>query len=166
MAIVEYVNQREDEDGQENRRQSEVEQENSSDQEEDQQANEPVIFRGVEFLERDPGLRPQVWQYPQNQRDDVRRAYLRLGPMQPKLKKYKATGSEGQKRRFQYSYFSYFPSWLEYSVSNGRAYCLYCFLFSTNVKKRGGFDVFTTQGFDRWKKVHNGKKCAFLTHMG
>jgi hypothetical protein len=57
MAIVEYVNQREDEDGQENWRQSKVEQENSSDQEEDQQANEPVIFRGVEFLERDPRLR-------------------------------------------------------------------------------------------------------------
>jgi hypothetical protein len=62
--------------------------------------------------------------------------------MQPKLKKYKATGSKGQKRRFQYSYFNYFPSWLEYLVSNGHAYCLYCFLFSTNVKKRGGFDVF------------------------
>jgi hypothetical protein len=43
---------------------------------------------------------------------------------------------------------------------------MFCFLFSTNIKKRGGFDVFTTQGFDRWKKVHDGKKCAFLTHMG
>ncbi|KAL5668598.1 hypothetical protein ACJX0J_020819, partial [Zea mays] len=25
-----------------------------------------------------------------------------------------------------------------------------------------GFDVFTAQGFDSWKKVHDGKKCAFL----
>ena len=27
-----------------------------------------VIFRGKEFLERDPPLRPQIWQYPSNQR--------------------------------------------------------------------------------------------------
>ena len=162
-----YVNQWEDGDGQENQRQDEVEQENSStEEEEEQQTNRPAIFRGVEFLERDPALRPQVWQYPQNQRDDVRKGYLRLGPMQPKLKKYKATGAQGQKRHFQYSYFSHFPSWLEYSVTSGRAYCLHCFLFSMNVKKRGGFDVFTTKGFDRWKKVHDGKNCAFLTHMG
>ena len=86
--------------------------------------------------------------------------------MQPKLNKYKATGIQGKKRRFQYSYFNHFPAWLEYSVSSGRAYCLFCLLFSKNIKKRGGFDVFTTQGFDRWKKVHDGKKCAFLTHMG
>uniref|UniRef100_A0ACD5Y124 Uncharacterized protein n=1 Tax=Avena sativa TaxID=4498 RepID=A0ACD5Y124_AVESA len=148
--------------------QDEQEQENCSNQNEgeEQQSSRPMIFRGIDFLERDPALRPQVWQYPLNQRDDVRRAYLRLGPMQPKLNKYKATGIQGKKRRFQYSYFSHFPAWLEYSVSSGRAYCLFCFLFSNNMKKRGGFDVFTTQGFDRRKKVHDGKKCAFLTHMG
>nr|KYP39172.1 hypothetical protein KK1_039536 [Cajanus cajan] len=28
-------------------------------------------------LERDPGKRPQIWQYPPNQTDEVRRAYLR-----------------------------------------------------------------------------------------
>jgi hypothetical protein len=165
---VEYVNERQDEAGQENEMQYEEEQENpsSQDEEEDQQASGPVIFCGIEFLERDPALRPQVWQYPPNQRDDVRRAYLRLGHMQPKLNKYKATGKQGQRRRFQYSYFGHFPSWLEYSVSSGRAYCLFCFLFSKNIKKRGGFDVFTTQGFDRWKKVHDGKKCAFFNSHG
>ena len=78
-ALVLYVNQWEDGDGQENQRQDEVEQENSStEEEEEQQTNRPAIFRGVEFLERDPALRPQVWQYPQNQRDDVRKGYLRL----------------------------------------------------------------------------------------
>ena len=30
-----------------------------------------VVFRGIEFLERDPAVRPQIWQYPQNQRDEV-----------------------------------------------------------------------------------------------
>ena len=48
------------------------------------QTNE-VQFQGIEFLQRDPALRPQIWQYPPNQRDDVRRAYLKLGIMQPRM---------------------------------------------------------------------------------
>jgi len=47
--------------------------------EEENQTNEPIIFRGIEFFERDPALRPQIWQYPVDQRDQVRRAYLQLG---------------------------------------------------------------------------------------
>ena len=117
-------------------------------------------------MERDPALRPQIWQYPPNQRDEVRRAYLRMGSNQPKRKKYKAIGKPGHKRRFQYSYFRDFPSWLEYSLTSHCAYCLYCFLFRKNRKKRGGFDVFTTQCFNNWKKVHDGQKCALLVHMG
>lgn len=50
--------------------------------------NEVVTFRGIEFLQRDPGLRPQIWQYPPDQRDIVRRAYLMLGPMQPRLENF------------------------------------------------------------------------------
>ncbi|XP_048528414.1 uncharacterized protein LOC125507928 [Triticum urartu] len=42
--------------------------------------NEAVTFRGIEFLQRDPGLHPQIWQYPPDQRDIVSRAYLMLGP--------------------------------------------------------------------------------------
>jgi len=124
---------------------------------EDYQTNEPVMFRGIEFLERDPALRPQIWQYPNNQRDQVVRAYLHLGPIQPLLKKYKPSGPKGHRRHFQYIWFSQFPSWLEYSESSGRAYCFFCFLCSKNIKKRGGFDVFTAQGFDTWKKVNDGK---------
>ena len=115
---------------------------------EDYQTNEPVMFRGIEFLERDPALRPQIWQYPNNQRDQVVRAYLHLGPIQPLLKKYKPSGPKGHRRRFQYIWFSQFPSWLEYSESSGCAYCFFCFLCSRNIKKRGGFDVFTAKGFD------------------
>ncbi|XP_074580574.1 uncharacterized protein LOC141836984 [Curcuma longa] len=125
-----------------------------------------VIFRGIEFLERDPGLRPQIWEYPINQRDEVRRAYLKLGPMQPQLDEYKPSGPPGHKRRFQYSWFKQYPSWLEYSVSKDCAYCFVCFLFSSNLNKRSGFDVFTVQGYSDWKRVRNGKKCAFLTHVG
>ena len=127
---------------------------------------EPIVFRGIELLQRDPALRRQIWEYPSNQQDEVRRAYLKLGPMQPKLKKYKGFGPQGHKRHFQYNWFSDFPSWLEYSESNGRAYCLFCFVSSKNIKKRSGFDVFTAQGFDSYKKVNNGKNCGFLVHIG
>jgi hypothetical protein len=48
MAIVEYVNKREDEDGQENQRQYEGSS-SQEEQEEDQQANILVIFHLVEF---------------------------------------------------------------------------------------------------------------------
>jgi hypothetical protein len=105
-------------------------------QNEEQQTNEPVIFRGIEFLERDPALRPQIWQYPHDVRDEVRRAYMQLGPMQPKLKKYKPSGPSGHQRRFQYNWFKLFPSWLEYSESSSCAFCFYCFLCNKNIKKR------------------------------
>ena len=126
----------------------------------------PVLFRGKEFLERDPALRPQIWQYPPNQRDNVRRAYLSLGPMQPKLKHYRASGKKGHQRRFQYKWFDSFPSWLEYSEDSHRAYCLLCFVSSRNILAKGGYDVFTVHGFDNWKKVNDGKYCALLGHEG
>ena len=126
---------------------------------------EPIVFRGIEFLQRDPALRPQIWEYPSNQQDEVQRAYLKLGPMQPKLKK--GFGPKGHKRRFQFHWFSEFPSWLEYSESNGHAHCLLCFVCSKNIRKRSGFNVFiTAQGFNNYKKVHDGKNCSFLVHIG
>lgn len=71
-----------------------------------QDQREPVIFQGIEFLQRDPALWPQIWEYPSNQQDEVRRAYLKLGPMQPKLNKYKGWGPKGHKRHFRYIWFS------------------------------------------------------------
>jgi hypothetical protein len=35
-------------------------------EEEENQTNEQIMFRDIEFLERDPSLRPQIWQYPNN----------------------------------------------------------------------------------------------------
>jgi hypothetical protein len=86
--------------------------------------------------------------------------------MQPKLKNYKASGPEGHKCRFQHHWFSEFLSWLEYSESNNCAYYLHCFVCRRNIKKRGGFDAFTIQGFNSWKKVHDTKNCAVLVHIG
>ena len=144
----------------------EIEQPHPESQDEGLHANEPITFRGVEFLQRDPGLRPQIWQYPPEQRDSVRRAYLMLGPMQPELQIYKPSGEKGHQRRFQYKWFDNFQKWLEYSEDKHRAYCLYCFVSSKNENRRGGSHVFTVDGFDSWKRVNSGKHCAFLTHMG
>ncbi|KAL4584252.1 hypothetical protein LXL04_008848 [Taraxacum kok-saghyz] len=36
-------------------------------------------------LERDPGLRTQIYYYPVNHRDTVRRAYMTLGPWPPSI---------------------------------------------------------------------------------
>jgi hypothetical protein len=96
----------------------------------------------------------------------VVRAYLKLGPMQSLLQNYEASGVQGHQRHFKYNWFSIFPSWLEYSKSKNCAYCFYYFLRSMNRNKRGGSDAFTVHGFNNWKKVNNGKHCAFLNHVG
>ena len=108
-------------------------------EEEENQRNEHIMFRGIEFLERDPALRPQIWQYPNDQRDQVRRAYLQLGPMQPLLKKYKPSGPQGHQRRFNYIWFSQFPSWLEYSESSDHAYCFFLLPLSQKYKEARWF---------------------------
>ena len=116
-------------------------------------------------LERDPGKRLQIWQYPPNQMDEVRRAYLKWGPYQKHLESYPLSG-KNHPRRFQYAWFGIFPSWLEYSPSEDAAYCLLCYLFSKKPSGRHGSDVFISTGFRSWKKVNDGKNCAFLKHIG
>jgi hypothetical protein len=143
----------------------ELEQQAQHSQDENQ-SNEAVTFEGVEFLQRDPRLRPQIWQYPPDQRDTVRRAFLMLGPMRPLLEHYEPSGEKGHQRRFKYNWFGQFPSWLEYSEAKHRAYCLFCFLCVKKENTRGGSHVFTVNGFDSWKRVNCGKHCAFLTHIG
>jgi hypothetical protein len=32
--------------------------------------------------------------------------------------------------------------------------------------ERPEWDVFTIKGFRSWRKVHNGKNCTFLSHIG
>lgn len=81
-------------------------------------------------MERDPGLRPQIGEYHINQRDEIRRAYIKVGPYQPILSKYPKSGLVTHPRSFQPSWFKLFPSWLEYSPEKDATFCLPCFLFS------------------------------------
>ena len=52
---------------------------------------------------------------------------------------------------------------LEYSVEKDRAYCFPCFLFDSILSKN---PAFTSQGFNNWKRVLDGDKCAFANHEG
>ncbi|KAL6556405.1 hypothetical protein OROGR_005693 [Orobanche gracilis] len=119
----------------------------------------------LSVLERDPGLRHQVYDYPVNQQDTIRRAYMNLGPLQPPLSVFPKSGPETHKRSFQASWFKLYP-WIEYSQSLDAAFCFPCFLFN---KPSGlgcyGQQAFTIDGFRNWKKV-GGKKCVLLMHMG
>ncbi|KAJ1696616.1 hypothetical protein LUZ63_005128 [Rhynchospora breviuscula] len=130
-------------------------------------AQEPSQQPNIESItyERDPGKRPQIDEYPPNRRDQVRRFYISKGPFQPYMDEYPYVANAIHRRRFQYHWFKKFP-WLEFSPTSERAYCFPCFLFSTKPQGRCGSDTFTVKGFQNWKKVNNGKDCAFLTHMG
>lgn len=115
-------------------------------------------------LERDPGLRRPIWKYPPNDRDDIRREYIRLGPCQPQLRKeeYEPTYFGSQRRRFQASWFKTFP-WLEYSIAKHAAFCFPCFLFEKDASSQ---HAFTINGFKNWKRVNDNERCAFLVHIG
>ena len=110
--------------------------------------------------ERDPGLCLPITTNPVNCHDDVRRAYVIMGPCQSKLKEYKPTLIGKQNRQFNYSWFSKF-SWLEYSVEKDRVNCFPCFLFDSILSKN---PTFISQRFNSWKRVHDGEKCAFANH--
>ena len=83
-------------------------------------------------LERDPAKRKQLSSYPVNQREQVRLAYLNLGPFQIELKKYPSNGPDKRPRRFQYSWFNIFPNWLEYSSTTHATYCFLCYILVMN----------------------------------
>ena len=126
----------------------------------------PSKFQRVDFddtsLERDPGLRIPIWQHPINARDEIRRAYIKVGPYQPHLSEYPRSVSGKQYRQFQYPWFKQFP-WLEYSPSKDAVFCFPCFLFEMNTSTR---PAFTIEGFRSWKRVNDGNRCALLNHVG
>ncbi|KAL7154807.1 hypothetical protein ABFS83_03G028000 [Erythranthe nasuta] len=117
------------------------------------------------ILERDPGKRLQIWQYRVNQQDEIRRSYIKMGPYQYYLANYPYSKKKKYRRRFQYSWFAQFPTWLEYSPTTDAAYCLPCYLFASKPNGRFGANAYTVAGFRNWKKV-NDTTCAFLTHVG
>jgi len=79
------------------------------------------------------------------------------------MSEYPLTGKK-HPRRFQSHWFKFYP-WLEYSEKN-TAFCFPCYLFPSKSSGKPGSDTFIVKGFNYWKKVNDGERCAFLTHMG
>ena len=82
----------------------------------------------INSLERDLGKHPPMWSYPVNQQDEIRRAYIKVGPYQHVMSEYPF--DEKTHRRFQAFWFKLFPEWLEYSPSKDVVFCLPCYLFN------------------------------------
>ena len=116
---------------------------------------------------RDPRMCKQIWEYDANERDEIRRAYIKLGSYQPKLDENKKTKFGSHSRKFKHSWFAIkaFSTWLEYSPSKDATFCLPCFLFDKPTGNSGSH-VFTKDGFRNWKEVNDGNNCSFLNHMG
>ncbi|KAH9693295.1 TTF-type domain-containing protein [Citrus sinensis] len=114
------------------------------------------------YLERDPGLRFSISNFPIDKREDVRMAYINMGPFQPKLQKYPSTKYGTQNRRFQFSWFLKFP-WLEYSISKDKAFCFPCYIFHDKPSRN---EAFVVDGVQNWKYVGCEKTCPFAQHEG
>ncbi|KAM1636968.1 hypothetical protein COP2_015212 [Malus domestica] len=105
-------------------------------------------------LERDPGKRIRMKDYPSNIQDEIRRAYLQTGPCRPTKYEFPYTLHAKKKRLFVVSWFEEYD-WLECGISKDAAFCLHCYLFKINFSQLGS-DAFTGVGFKKWK---NARKC-------
>ena len=105
----------------------------------------------VELLPHDPGLRKNIMDYPPNERNPVRRAYILKKPCQPKTHDFPQRDISGRLRRFSLNWFKKWD-WLEYSVEMDAAFCFVCYLFKRDVEINKGGDAFVVGGFRAWSK--------------
>ncbi|PIA43995.1 LOW QUALITY PROTEIN: hypothetical protein AQUCO_01800216v1 [Aquilegia coerulea] len=101
----------------------------------------------ISSLESYPSLRKPISDYPPDEQDNIRRAYLRKGPCQPNHD-FPLTAFGDQNKGFSKNGYTYYGSWIEYSISKDAAFCLYCYRFKTD----RGTDAFVVGGFRNWKK--------------
>jgi len=106
---------------------------------------QPPTRIDIAHLIRYSSNRPQIWEYPVNQQDEIRRTYINLGSYQPLMSEYPLTGKK-HPRRFQSHWFKSY-SWLEYSEKN-TVFCFPCYLFSSKSSGKPRLDTFTVKGFN------------------
>ncbi|RID44592.1 hypothetical protein BRARA_I01376 [Brassica rapa] len=109
----------------------------------------------IEDLPSDPGERKDIMEYLSHQRDEVRRKYLTKVPCQPYGHTFKQILKSGSLRRFNPAWFDQYGSWLEYSMSKERAFCLCCYLFKDEIRMQGGSDAFVKEGFNKLQKLRD-----------
>ncbi|XP_074289424.1 uncharacterized protein LOC141614575 [Silene latifolia] len=121
-------------------------------------SEDPILDRLTDFdvisLPQDPGLMRKLTDFHINDRDIIRREYVRRGPCQPRDHKFPKT-----KRNFVVSWFDKFKPWLEYSKEKDAAFCFVCYLFKSDSVSGG--EAFVNKGFRTWSKTD-----AFNKHVG
>ncbi|KAK9740242.1 hypothetical protein RND81_03G021700 [Saponaria officinalis] len=133
----------------------------ASNQEGQHEQQEDVQDYNITSLKRDPGKRRAIGIYPLNEQDNVRRAYVVLGPYQPYINDYPCTQHGNQGRKFSHRWFKEWP-WLEYSLDKDSVYCFPCFLFDEYPSRHPSF---TEIGFNGWKNVMS-KQSGITRHIG
>ena len=103
-------------------------------------------------LPRDPDLRTTISNLDPNIQDEVRRAYLQMGPFQPQSHDFPIRLLGEKSRRFVRCWFDNYPDWLEYSILKDAAFCLCCYVFREESGSQGGGPCLTGEGFRNWKK--------------
>jgi hypothetical protein len=98
--------------------------------------------------------------------DEIRRAYLRIGPYQPQCSEYIAIGPKNHRRRFQASWYLKHSTWLEYSPKKNAIFCHPYYIFAKKSTCRPGSDAFVVKGFSNWKKVNDKRSCPLMAHVG
>uniref|UniRef100_A0A453GKS6 TTF-type domain-containing protein n=1 Tax=Aegilops tauschii subsp. strangulata TaxID=200361 RepID=A0A453GKS6_AEGTS len=99
----------------------------------------------MDHIKDDPGLRISLDRFSPNIRDDVRFAYIEMGPTQPMCPSFPSNKDE---RCFRAAWYKDFE-WFEYSVSKKKAYCHYCFLFKHDrMDDKFGYEVFSKLGYE------------------
>ena len=107
--------------------------------------DEGITVFSMDYIKDDPGLRIPLDRFSPNIRDDVRFAYIEMGPTQPMCPNFPSNKDE---RCFRAAWYKDFE-WLEYSVSKKKAYCHYCFLFKHDrMDDKFGYEVFSKLGYD------------------
>ncbi|ESR55520.1 hypothetical protein CICLE_v10024402mg, partial [Citrus x clementina] len=119
----------------------------------------------TQLLERDPGLRHQIWDYNVNQRDEMRRAYIMSGPYQPRLPEYPKSGSEKHPRRFQSLWFDSFPSWLAYSPTKMQPF-VYHVIYLMHHLHSLSILLSLLKDLILGRRLEMEKNCTFLNHVG
>ncbi|GAV65891.1 hypothetical protein CFOL_v3_09403, partial [Cephalotus follicularis] len=72
----------------------------------------------------DPRMRKSISEYHPNARDKIRRHYLLNWPYQPRDHNFSQTKIGKFSRQFNYSWFSKYPNWLDYSIEKD-VFCLH-----------------------------------------
>ena len=119
-------------------------------------ASKPPAY-DINRLPYDPGERLPIEDYPVNDQDAIRRAYITKGACKPYIHDFPYRNIGGVPRRFSIQWL-YNYEWLEYSVKKDSAFCFICYLF----KKGSGSKTFIVDGWNNW----NIGNTALLKHSG